>query len=74
MIFFLILNVKLIVRRDWEKLIEEKYTEINMNDDLKREYHDILSIKDTDLLSDLSRSDKRKLMYIRGPYFRVFLP
>ena len=45
-----------------------------MSDDLKAEYAEILSIKDTDLLSNFDRDQKRKLMSIRGPYFKVFLP
>ena len=72
-IFFLVLNVKLIIRRDWADLTEQRQIKIIMSQELTADYAKIQQIKDNANLLELTREEKRKLIFLRGPYFKLFM-
>ncbi len=72
-IFFLILNVKLIIRRDWADLVEQRQLQIIMSQELSSDFARVQQIKENAILQELTREEKRKLIFIRGPYFKLFL-
>ena len=70
-IYFLFINCKLIIRESWAEAVEQNQLIIQQASQ-KGKYQKTLKIKESDDIIDLTREEKRKLMFVRGPYFKPF--